>query len=126
MKIHNIKKTDLRELWKCFCLLLEGMFDWMKILFLLFIIVAFGFVVIYCAIGFCRACAKDIEEESKERQQRQIEINESFQKRYAGKEFYKFNLDGHDYWYIDSGSRGGGLCHSETCPCKTNAVETAR
>ena len=126
MKIHNLKKTDLRELWKCFCLLLEGMFDWMKILFLLFIIVAFGFVVIYCAIGFCNAVSKDIVEENLRREKYKAEMAKSFEKNYAGKDFYKFNLDGHEYWYIDSGSRGGGLCHSETCPCKTNSMEIVR
>lgn len=97
----------------------------LELIKIMFILAIFG-AIIFGIFSGCKFIVKDIEEESKERQQRQIEINESFQKSYAGKEFYKFNLDGHDYWYIDSGSRGGGLCHSETCPCKTNVVETAQ
>lgn len=94
-----------------------------KILFIFAIVGA----IIFGIFSVCKLIIKDIEEESKERQQRQIEINESFTKSYAGKEFYKFNMDGHEYWYVDGGSmRGGGLCHSETCHCKTNKVEVVQ
>lgn len=118
--------TDWNDIKLTVKYFLLTVWELIKILFIFAIVGAIIFGIFSVGKLIIKDIIKDIEEDSKERRQRQIEINESFKKSYAGKEFYKFNLDGHDYWYIDSGSRGGGLCHSETCQCKTNAVETAR
>ena len=53
---------------------------------------------------------------------RKDEQGESFKMEYAGKKFYKFNLEGHEYWSIENDNQLG-FCHSESCPCKTNKME---
>lgn len=31
----------------------------------------------------------------------------------------KITLEGHEYWHFTESRRGGGICHSESCPCRT-------
>lgn len=57
---------------------------------------------------------------------RKAEQNECFQMEYAGKKFYKFNLEGHEYWYVKEFENNVGFCHSESCPCMTNKVEAVQ
>ena len=98
-----------------------------KLLFMVAVTAAIGFALVFGIIKIGKYVIKDIEEESTAREQRRIEEAESLKMHYAGREFYKFNMDGHAYWYVDGGSmRGGGLCHSETCPCHTNKVEVVQ
>lgn len=54
------------------------------------------------------------------------EQNECFNMEYAGKKFYKFNLEGHEYWYVEKFENNVGFCHSESCPCMTNKTDVAR
>lgn len=30
----------------------------------------------------------------------------------------KITLEGHEYWHFTKFRRGGGICHSESCPCR--------
>lgn len=57
---------------------------------------------------------------------RKAEQNECFKMEYAGKKFYKFNLEGHEYWYVKEFENNAGFCHSESCPCRTNKLEASR
>ena len=57
---------------------------------------------------------------------RKAEQNECFKMEYAGKKFYKFNLEGHEYWYVKEFENNVGFCHSESCPCMTNKTEVVR
>ena len=57
------------------------------------------------------------------RAKQKAEQNECLKMEYAGKKFYKFNLEGHEYWYAKEFENNVGFCHSESCPCKTNKVE---
>ena len=123
IKIRNLTKTEWKDLGDCWYYFLMTLWEIIKILLMVSIFFIIAFCLIFGVIRGCQAFSKDVEEESKRREQYKSEMAESFKMQYAGKEFYKFNMEGHEYWYVDSGMRGGGLCHSETCPCHTNKVE---
>lgn len=57
---------------------------------------------------------------------RKAERAECFKMEYAGNKFYKFNLEGHEYWYVKEFENNAGFCHSESCHCMTNKVEVAK
>ena len=90
-------------------------------------------VCILCFIGILYLVfykiPKEVMNSSKEARavsdKRKAELTECFKMEYAGKKFYKFKLEGHEYWYV-SNFEHLGFCHSESCPCKTNKTEVVQ
>ena len=81
------------------------------------ILIVFGLLGIFYILGKKENAVSD---------KRKAERDEYFKMEYAGKKFYKFNLEGHEYWCIENYDNHLEFCHSESCPCKTNKTEVVQ
>lgn len=43
---------------------------------------------------------------------------QKIQTQFGAPDLFKITVDGHDYIGFSGESKGGALCHSESCPCK--------
>ena len=112
--------------------------DTLRIKFSLFfsviVDIAMWILVILCAFGssyvFFYRIPKKIMDAGKEvsavSEKRKTEQDECFKMDYAGMKFYRYTLEGHEYWCVENFKNNVGFFHSESCPCKTNKVEVVQ
>ena len=88
---------------------------------ILFLLCFFGifYVFFYKVPTIIVDAAKEVNAVS---DKRKTEQDKCFMMEYAGKKFYKYTLEGHEYWCVENHNQFG-FCHSESCHCKTNKVE---